>query len=160
MPCLRWWQISWASKSSTELAFESLDESSDRSQEKPAGCLQKGTWALWHLHWEHREATQRRGPVMSMAADNMLLSAHYLNFSRVGKLKEISIFKTTQVTRKQNIFSKEEFFSPFSGYVLFCRIRTFVEDLMFPLRVLSSSVFYKSKLPHSSDIWEVNHFYS
>lgn len=47
---------------------------------------------------------------MSTAADNMLLSAHYLNFSKVGKLKEISIFKTTQVTRKQNIFSKEEFF--------------------------------------------------
>lgn len=113
MPCLRWWQISWASKSSTELAFESLDESSDRSQEKPAGCLQKGRWVLWHLHWEHREATQRRGPVMSMVADNMLLSAHYLNFSRVDKLKEISIFKTTQVTGKQNIFSKEEFFFTF-----------------------------------------------
>lgn len=41
--------------------FESLDKSSDRSQEKPAGCLQKGTWALCGIYTENTERQLREG---------------------------------------------------------------------------------------------------
>lgn len=77
----------------------------------------------------------------------------------MGKLKEISIFlKATKVAGNQNIFSKEDFV--FSGYHLFCNIRTLEEDFKFFLAVFHSFVFDASKLPHFSDIQDLKHFYS